>query len=114
VDDSRAMRMIVRRAIRQAGFDAEVIEASNGAEGLDAVREHAPNVVLSDWNMPEMNGLEFLKALRASGSQVAFGFVTSETTLGMVDMAYEAGALFLVSKPFTPTDLSDALGKVPV
>ena len=78
-DDSRAMRMIVVRTLRQAGFDgADITECEDGAEGLAKVKEIGPDLVLSDWNMPNMSGIEFLQALRAEGNNVTFGFVTSE------------------------------------
>ena len=62
----------------------------------------APNLVLSDWNMPDMNGLEFLQAVRGANNQVPFGFVTSEASQEMKDTALTAGAQFLITKPFTP------------
>lgn len=102
VDDSRAMRMIVRRTLRQAGLgDHAVEEASNGVEALSAIEASPPDLVLSDWNMPEMSGIELLKALNEAGKKVKFGFITSEGTDEMKEMATEAGALFLITKPFT-------------
>ncbi len=113
VDDSRAMRMIVTRTLRQAGFgDHEFLEAENGAEGLALVDSADPDLVLSDWNMPEVNGIEFLQALRSKGSAVRFGFVTSESTDAMRTLAAEAGALFLIAKPFTADTFVTALGSV--
>lgn len=104
VDDSKAMRMIVKRQLGQldelAGL--ETGEAASGVEGLAWIEEHGtPDVVLSDWNMPDMNGLEFLRALRAAGNSVPFGFVTSESQPAMKAEATEAGAQFFVTKPFT-------------
>ncbi len=114
VDDSKAMRMIVTRTVRQAGFgDAELFEAENGKEGLLKVREVGPDLVLSDWNMPEMTGIEFLHALRDEHNHVRFGFVTSESTPEMRERAIAGGALFLLSKPFTVVDFEDALGVIP-
>jgi two-component system chemotaxis response regulator CheY len=113
VDDSKAMRMIVTRTLRQAGFaEHEFLEAENGAEGLAVVESGGPDLVLSDWNMPEMNGIEFLQALRAKGNKVRFGFVTSESTDAMRALATESGALFLIAKPFTADTFADALGSV--
>jgi two-component system chemotaxis response regulator CheY len=65
--------------------------------------------VLSDWNMPHMTGVEVLRQLRANGNAVPFGFVTSEGTPEMKSQAEEAGALFLVTKPFTADTFRDAL-----
>lgn len=110
VDDSKAMRMIVRRTLRQAGFgDHAVVEANNGKEALENIRQSLPDLVLSDWNMPEMSGIELLDSLRAEGINVKFGFVTTERTPEMRVRASEAGASFLIVKPFTPEDFKDAL-----
>jgi two-component system chemotaxis response regulator CheY len=113
VDDSKAMRMIVTRTLRQAGYgDHEFVEAENGAEGLAMVASAGPDLVLSDWNMPEVSGIEFLQQLRAQGNGVRFGFVTSESTDAMRALAAEAGALFLIAKPFTADTFAEALGSV--
>jgi two-component system chemotaxis response regulator CheY len=113
VDDSRVMRQIVVRTLRQAGFDGhEVVEAVDGADGLDKVAEHGPDLVLSDWNMPNMTGIEFLRALRAGGDQTPFGFVTSEGSEDMAEVAHNAGARFVIVKPFTPEGFSQALTPV--
>lgn len=110
VDDSKAMRMIVRRTLRQAGFgDHAVTEASNGKEALETVRQSVPDLILSDWNMPGMTGIELLDSLRAQGVSVKFGFVTTERTPEMRARASEAGASFLIVKPFTPDDFKQAL-----
>jgi two-component system chemotaxis response regulator CheY len=113
VDDSKAMRMIVTRTLRQAGFaDHEYVEAEDGAQGLAAVAAERPDLVLSDWNMPEVSGIEFLQQLRAAGNDVRFGFVTSESTDAMRALAAESGALFLIAKPFTADTFADALAGV--
>ena len=112
-DDSRAMRMIVVRTLRQAGYDsADITECENGAEGLAAVKAEGPDMVLSDWNMPEMSGIEFLQALRAEGNQVPFGFVTSEGSDAMRQQASDSGAMFLIAKPFTADMFAEALKPV--
>src|SRR3546814_9862129 len=73
------MRQIVIRTLRQAGHGGhEIVEAENGADAFTKIAETSPDLVLSDWNMPEMNGIDLLAQLRASGSPVPFGFVTSE------------------------------------
>lgn len=102
VDDSRAMRMIIVRTLRQAGFGGHTItEAANGAEAMVVLRTEAHDVVLSDWNMPEMSGIELLGAIKAEGHAVRFGFVTSEGTAPMRQQATDSGAEFLIAKPFT-------------
>ena len=109
-DDSRVMRQIVLRTLRQAGFDDhEYVEAVDGSDALAKVGEHAPDLVLSDWNMPNMNGIELLRDLRTRGNAVPFGFVTSEGSPEMRATAAAAGAMFLIAKPFTPESFEDAL-----
>jgi two-component system chemotaxis response regulator CheY len=113
VDDSKAMRMIVIRTLRQAGFEGhEIAEASNGREGLEAVKAGAPDLVLSDWNMPEMLGIDMLRELRKASIGVKFGFVTSEGTAEMRQLASSEGALFLICKPFTADTFKSALAPV--
>jgi two-component system chemotaxis response regulator CheY len=112
-DDSRVMRQIVTRTLRQAGFDGhDLVEASDGQEAYDAAVKEAPDLVLSDWNMPHMTGVEVLRALRSGGFEVAFGFVTSEGTPEMRQTAEDAGALFLITKPFTADTFRDALDPI--
>ncbi len=103
VDDSKAMRSLVTRAVKAAGFaDATYREAGNGVEALVAIRATMPDLVLTDWNMPEMTGFELIKAIRAEGFGMKIGMVTSEADPGLRDQAIQAGALFLLCKPFTP------------
>jgi two-component system chemotaxis response regulator CheY len=112
VDDSKAMRMIVRRQLNEIGLaDAEYVEAANGVEGIAAIKEHQPDLVLSDWNMPEMNGMEMLEALNAEGIGVKLGFVTSESQPSYKERAVDAGALFLIAKPFNADTFRRALGQ---
>ncbi|SOD74510.1 two-component system chemotaxis response regulator CheY [Jatrophihabitans sp. GAS493] len=108
-DDSAVMRRIVVRALRHGGFDCEVTEASDGAELVELVINGSPDLVLSDWNMPNVTGIEALRTIRARGSDVPFGFVTSERSDAMRQQAADAGAAFLVGKPFTPEDLREAI-----
>jgi two-component system chemotaxis response regulator CheY len=113
VDDSRAMRLIVTRTLRQAGYGGhDIVEAANGHEALEAVRGCVPDLVLCDWNMPEMNGFDLLLSLRSAGFAAPFGFVTSETSEPMRERATAAGASFLIAKPFTPEDFQEVLEPV--
>jgi two-component system, chemotaxis family, chemotaxis protein CheY len=112
VDDSKAMRMIVIRTLRQAGFrDHTFLEAADGAEALAAITANPPDLVLSDWNMPNMSGIDLLKGLNAAGCKVNFGFVTSESTPEMRALSTAEGAMFLISKPFNEETFSAALGR---
>ena len=113
VDDSKTMRQLVKRALRQAGYGAlEVGEAGNGVEALDLLRMNAPRLVLSDWNMPEMIGIDLLKRVRANSCNVLFGFITSENSDTIRERAMEAGASFLITKPFTAETIEAALAPV--
>ena len=112
-DDSRVMRQIVIRTLRQAGFDDHDIEqAEHGRDGLEQALTGGFDLILSDWNMPEMSGIEFLRALRAAGNDTVFGFVTSEGSEEMRAQADAAGAVFLISKPFTADTFTDALSPI--
>jgi two-component system, chemotaxis family, chemotaxis protein CheY len=113
VDDSKTIRMLIKRNLKQAGFEhATILEAENGAEGLATVRAESVDLILSDWNMPEMSGLQFLQALRSEGFDTTFGFITSESTPSYRDQALAAGASFLLAKPFNAESFADALGVV--
>ncbi|WP_232681573.1 response regulator [Nocardioides sp. R-C-SC26] len=113
VDDSRVMRQIVIRTLRQSGHGGhDIVEAENGREALEVVQAQSPGLVLSDWNMPEMTGIDLLEALRAQGNTTPFGFVTSEGSDDMRARATGAGALFLIAKPFTPEAFDEALAPV--
>ena len=110
VDDSKAMRMIVKRTLKDAGFgDHATAEAGNGKEGLAALQADKFDLVLCDWNMPEMSGIELLTAVKAEKLQVHFGFVTSESTPAMREQANDAGAEFLIGKPFTKESFQETL-----
>ena len=112
-DDSRVMRQIVIRTLRQAGYDDhDIVEAEDGADALAKVGSEKPDLVLSDWNMPNKTGIELLRELRAQGITVPFGFVTSEGSPDMRALAEQAGALFVIAKPFTPEAFESALSGV--
>lgn len=113
VDDSKAMRMVVRRTLEQAGFgDHETIEASSGVEAFSMINSESPDLVLSDWNMPQMKGIQLLKKVREAGSKVRFGFITSQSNSVTARTATEAGADFLLTKPFTVDSMRAVLGPV--
>ncbi|MFI5459913.1 MAG: response regulator [Isosphaerales bacterium] len=101
IDDSRAVRVIIRNILLEMGM--EVVEAGNGREALEQLRQN-PDVelVLVDWNMPEMNGLDFIRAVRSQHSYdgVRIVMVTTETEGVQVCRALDAGANEYVMKPF--------------
>src|SRR4051794_16848356 len=107
------MRQIVIRTLRQAGYDDhDIVEAEDGADALSKVSSEKPELVLSDWNMPNMTGIECLEALRSSGSAVPFGFVTSEGSPEMREKAANAGAMFLIAQPFNEDPFKEHLDEV--
>lgn len=113
VDDSTSMRMIVKRTLKQAGYNSmEYLECADGQEALDKIEGYEPELVLCDWNMPRMNGIDFLISIREAGNTVKFGFVTTESTAEMRATAKSAGAQFLIAKPFTPESFEKALRPV--
>ncbi|MFO1349978.1 MAG: response regulator [Gammaproteobacteria bacterium] len=110
IDDSSAMRMVVKKTLRMAGFEGHTIsEAEDGAAALERIRQSVPDLVLSDWNMPNLSGIDLLAKLGEEGIKVNFGFVTTEATAEMRDKAAGAGAKFLIAKPFTPETFSMTL-----
>ena len=102
IDDSRTVRIIIGNILRELGL--EVVEAGNGREGLERLEENpAVELVLVDWNMPEMNGLDFIKAVRSRRAydSLRIMMVTTETEQEQLLRALEAGANEYVMKPFT-------------
>ncbi len=109
-DDSKVMRMLVRRALRQAGYgSAEITEACDGEEAYKAAVAEQFDLVMSDWNMPNLNGFGLLQNLRADGFRVPFVFVTTECTPEMRQQAHDAGADKFIVKPFDGDDVRFAL-----
>lgn len=109
-DDSKAMRQVIGHMLRQAGYGGfKVVEAADGVEALEKTFNEAPDLVLSDWNMPNKTGIEFLQELRAAGNAVPFGFVTTEISPEMRALATNSGATFLIDEPFMPEDFQKTL-----
>ena len=114
VDDSKVMRTLVRRILAQCDFD-ECVEAENGARALEVM--HAgplPDMVFVDWNMPEMSGIEFVRAVRADADlvEVVLMMVTSESGIEQLQTAIEAGADEYLMKPFTAEVLQDKVALI--
>jgi two-component system chemotaxis response regulator CheY len=110
VDDSSVMRKIVGRSLRQAGLEVqEVLEASNGSEALSVAREHPLDLILSDINMPMMDGLEFVRQLRRieSAQNVPVVMITTEAGEAHVVQALSCGASGYIRKPFTPDQIKE-------
>lgn len=119
VDDSRAMRMLITHCLKEAGFKGHtLIEAANGKEALAVIDKEQPNLILSDWNMPQMSGIELLETLKARveknemTAMIPFVFITSESTTEMLNKAKLSGALKLITKPFTPEVFEEELNGI--
>ncbi len=100
VDDSKVIRMVARRILEELQFDT--LEAADGQEALDSCGQNMPDAVLLDWNMPVMDGLEFLRELRrmSGGETPIVVFCTTENDLDHIRKAMEAGANEYIMKPF--------------
>jgi two-component system chemotaxis response regulator CheY len=117
IDDSRAMRLILKRIVAQLGFS--VVESANGKEAMDYLNDaletgdesKLPGLALVDWNMPEMNGLEFVTAVRAEQRlrNMTLMMVTTESEQSQIVRALASGAHEYVIKPFTPDAIIDKL-----
>jgi two-component system, chemotaxis family, chemotaxis protein CheY len=111
VDDSSTMRKIITRSLRQAGFTLDVItEAGDGHEGLSALEKVKVDLILSDINMPNMDGLEFVKRVRARGIMTPIVMITTEGGEDVIRDAMNSGASSSIRKPFTPDHLQQKLG----
>ena len=110
VDDSTVMRKIVERSLRQAGLDPLVVyEAGSGSEGLDVLKSKQVDLILSDINMPSMDGLEFLRQIRAQNLApgVPVVMITTESSEEHVKQAILAGAEGYIRKPFTAEQVKE-------
>lgn len=105
VEDSRTMRTIQRGILAQMGYE-DVEESGNGLDALSRLADVSPDLILVDWNMPEMDGLTFVKRVRASGNPVPIIMVTTESQKKHVIEAIGAGVNNYVVKPFTPDILN--------
>lgn len=111
VDDSSTMRKIISRSLRQAGLAVdEIFEAGDGIEGLNLLGNSQVNLVLSDINMPNMDGLEFIKQVRSRGNKVPIVMITTEGGEDIIKEAINSGASDSIKKPFTPEQLKEKLG----
>ena len=111
VDDSRAIQAIIRRAIIKCGYEPiEVKTALDGEQALDIIASFVPDLVITDWHMPKVSGLEMVQALRQMGHKnVRVGFVTTERTPALLDQAISNGAMFILHKPFDDAELAAAV-----
>ncbi|MCC7212542.1 MAG: response regulator [Candidatus Brocadia sp.] len=113
IDDSAVMRKIIQRNIQQSGLLVdEFVEAGDGREGLEKAISNNIDLILCDWNMPNMTGIDFVKALRSSGQKnnIPIVMVTTEGGETKIEEAKSNGANGYLTKPFTPEQLKSKLG----
>ncbi|MBV5316610.1 MAG: response regulator [Desulfobulbaceae bacterium] len=113
VDDSSTMRKIISRSLRQAGLDfGEIYEAGDGQEALAMLEKESIDIVLSDINMPNMNGIEFLreKGNRPAIKDIPVFMISTETGEDIIGEAKSLGAIGALKKPFTPDKVNEVLG----
>jgi len=113
VDDFATMRKVVRNLLKQVGYE-DIVEAEDGVMALKALKSQKIDVIVSDWNMPNMSGLELLKAVRADAelAKTPFLMVTAEALQDNVVAAVKAGVNNYIVKPFTAEVLNEKIKKI--
>lgn len=110
VDDSRTIRAIQRKALRQLGYD-DIIEAADGLEALAAIAAARPDLMLVDWNMPNMDGMALVRKVRETDSHLPIIMCTTEAEKSRVLTAIRAGVNDYVVKPFTAESLAEKINR---
>ena len=113
VDDFTTMRKVVRNLLKQGGYE-NVVEAEDGVAALKVIKSQQIDFIISDWNMPNMTGIELLKAVRADAAVAATPFlmVTAEALQDNIVTAVKAGVSNYIVKPFTAEVLSEKIAKI--
>ncbi|MEN6373975.1 MAG: response regulator [Smithella sp.] len=113
VDDFATMRKVVRNLLKQGGYE-DIVEAEDGVMALKALKSQKIDFIVSDWNMPNMSGLELLKAVRADAelAKTPFLMVTAEALQDNVVAAVKAGVSNYIVKPFTAEVLNEKIKKI--
>ncbi len=113
VDDFATMRKVIRNLLKQSGYE-DIVEAEDGVVALRVLKSQKIDLVISDWNMPNMTGLELLKAVRADSDlgKIPFLMVTAEALQDNVVEAVKAGVSNYIVKPFTAEVLNEKIVKI--
>lgn len=113
VDDSSTMRRIIRNTLQKLGFE-NILEAGNGAEALGVISSNKVDLIITDWNMPEMDGLTFIKNIRAKEEykELPILMVTTEAAKEDILTALKSGVNNYVVKPFTPETIQEKVFKL--
>ena len=114
VDDSSTMRRIIKNTLKKTGYGEDVLEAGDGKEALAVLENSDVDIIITDWNMPVMDGLTFVKHIRANSKydDVPIIMVTTEAAKEDIITALKAGVNNYVVKPFTPDVLKDKIDTV--
>ena len=111
VDDSSTMRRIIINTLARIGF-TDVAEGEHGKAGLEVLAKGGIEMIITDWNMPEMDGLEFVQNVRAQNAALPILMVTTNAAREDIVQALQAGVNNYVVKPFTPDTLKEKIGSV--
>ncbi|MDE7034369.1 MAG: response regulator [Mucispirillum sp.] len=113
VDDSSTMRRIIKNTLQKLGFET-ILEAGNGVEALEVMSKNKVDMIVTDWNMPEMDGLTFVKAVRAKDEykDLPILMITTEAAKEDILTALRSGVNNYVVKPFTPETLQEKVFKL--
>lgn len=109
VDDSSTMRRIIKNSLKRIGFE-DIVEAENGRDALEKLVD--VDIILTDWNMPEMDGLEFVKRVRSSDTKIPILMVTTNAAKDDIVEALKNGVNNYIVKPFTPETLKEKVETV--
>ncbi len=114
VDDSSTMRRIIKNTLKRIGYGSDVLEAGDGKEALEVLSNNSVDLIITDWNMPVMDGLAFVKSIRSDSKydDVPIIMVTTEAAKEDIITALKAGVNNYVVKPFTPDVLKDKIDTV--
>ncbi len=111
VDESQAMRNIVRNTFRHMG-QTDLAEAGNGEEAMDKIRRNKPDLIITGWHMPKMNGITFVKSVRANSLNIPIMMISAEVEKARIMEAVRAGVNQYIAKPFTPDVLMKHINSV--
>ena len=113
VDDSSTMRRIIKNTLQKLGFET-ILEAGNGVEALEVMSKNKVDMIVTDWNMPEMDGLTFVKAVRAKDEykDLPILMITTEAAKEDILTALRSGVNNYIVKPFTPETLQEKVFKL--
>ena len=115
VDDSSVMRQIIKNNLKQLGFEhTNLLDAEDGEQALKKIGEAGVDLVVSDWNMPKMTGIDLLKAVRCDGElkELPFLMVTSEADRDKIMEAVQAGVNQYIVKPFNASQLEEKIKEI--